>query len=536
MIRKRIKDEKGEHATYISIGVIYQRLSSYTKAIYYYTKALKYFESIKSEHIATSIYSNLGAIYNGIGKIDSAIIYLEKVIAFKSKIGDKISLAKAYHNIGTSYSYLGKYNKAISYFNKAVKLKGGGEGNFNNATDFNMLGKCYLEMNNYQESERYLLNAEKLQIQTNSFNNLLETYSYLEQLNVRKKDYSKSIHYHTAHNKLKDSLELVKNKNLIGEIETKYKTLEKEQENELLKAENKLLESESKKNTILAISLLIFLFISIYLAYNLKLVQKTQDKLIHKNEIIESKNREVANQNKNLEQLIEENQSLMGILAHDLRSPFTKITGLINLLEDEKDENEKVVFIDYINTICKDSLQLIQDTIDISEIFNEKHTANAVKIEKFSPGDVLANLMNSFKIIANEKAIQIELVNAVDGLEITNSKEYLTRILDNLISNAIKFSPVNSPVIVSTIKLNNNIVFSVKDNGPGFTEKDKQQLFMRFKKLSARPTANEASSGLGLFIVKQLTNLMKGDIKVISEHNMGSEFVLTIPLEILGEA
>jgi len=536
IIRKRIKDEKGEFATYISIGVIYQRINLDSKAIIYYSKALKYFERVQNDAAITSIYSNLGAIYNGIGKIDSAIIYLEKVIEYKAKIGDKISLAKAYHNIGTSYSYLGKYNKAISYFNKAINLKAGSDNNFNIANDYTMLGRCYLKMKNYAEAEKYLLIGEKNLKANNGLSNLIETYQYLADLYEEKKDFTKSVYYTASLNRLNDSLELIRNKSYVSEFETKFKILEKEQENELLKAQNQLLESESKKNTILAFSLLIFLFISIYLAYNLKLIRKTQDKLINKNEIIESKNREVANQNKNLEHLIEENQSLMGILAHDLRSPFTKITGLINLLIDEKDENEKVVFIDYINTICKDSLQLIQDTIDISEIFNEKHTANAVKIEKFSPSDVLTNLMNSFKIIASEKAIQIELVNAVDGLEITNSKEYLTRILDNLISNAIKFSPVNSPVIVSTIKLNNNIVFSIKDNGPGFTEKDKQQLFMRFKKLSARPTANEASSGLGLFIVKQLSNLMKGDIKVISEHNMGSEFVLTIPLEIPNQA
>ncbi len=536
MIRKRIKDEKGEHATYISIGIIYQRLSSDTKAIYYYTKALRYFESIKSEHIATSIYSNLGAIYNGIGKIDSAIIYLEKVIAFKSKIGDKLSLAKAYHNIGTSYTYLGKYNKAISYLNKSITLSGGGENNFNNGNDYSMLGAICLKMGNYAEAEKYLLIGEKIYKQSNDMTSLIDLYTTLSDLYDSKKDFSKGIIYRSISNQLQDSLDLAKDKSLISEIETKYKTLEKEQENELLKAQNRLLESESKNNTKLALALLVLLFISIYLAYNLSVVKKTKNKLVHKNEIIELKTQEVANQNKNLAQLIEENQSLMGILAHDLRSPFNKIAGLANLLEEEKDENEKAIFINYINTICKDSLQLIQDTIDISEIFNDKHTVTSVKMEKFLPSDVLANLMNSFKVIANEKSIEIELVNAIGNLEITNSKDYLTRILDNLISNAIKFSPVQSQVIFTATRLNNNLVFSVKDNGPGFTELDKQQLFMRFKKLSARPTANEASSGLGLFIVKQLTNLMHGDIQVISEFGKGSEFVLTVPIEISDQA
>lgn len=535
-IRKRIKDEKGEYGTYISIGVIYQRLNLDSKAIIYYSKALKYFEKVQSEAAITSIYSNLGAIYNSIGKIDSAIIYLEKVIEYKSKIGDKISLAKAYHNIGTSYSYLGKYYKAISFFNKAIELKAGSENNFSSANDYSMVGSCYLKMKNFAEAEKYLLIGEKNLKANNSLSNLIDTYQFLTALYEEKKDFTKSVYYTASLNRLKDSMELVRNKSYISEFETKFKTLEKEQENELLKAQNKLLESESKNNTILAFSLLLVLFISIYLAFNLNVVKKTKNKLILKNEIIELKNKEVANQNKNLAQLIEENQSLMGILAHDLRSPFNKIGGLVNLLEEENDENEKAIFINYINTICKDSLQLIQDTIDISEIYNDKHTVTSVKIEKFSPSVVLANLMKSFKIIANEKSIDIELINTIENLEITNSKDYLTRILDNLISNAIKFSPTKSQVIFTATRLNDNLVFSIKDSGPGFTDLDKKHLFMRFKKLSARPTANEASSGLGLFIVKQLTNLMHGNIQIISEFGKGSEFVLTIPIGLTSQA
>lgn len=533
IIRKRINDIKGEHATYISIGVIYQRLSSDPKAIYYYTKALKYFESIKSENVAASIYSNLGAIYNGIGKIDSAIIYLKKVIVFKTKIGDKISLAKAYSNIGTSYTYLGNYTKAINCINQSISLSGGGINNFNNGNDYSMLGGIYVKMGQLTEAEKYLLISERIYRQCNDITSLIALYSTLSDLYDSKKDFSKGIYYRSTSNKLKDSLDQIDEKSLISEIETKYKTQEKEQENELLKAQNKLLQSESRSNTLLAIALLFVLFISFYLAYNLNLVKKTKNKLIHKNQIIESKNREVANQNQDLSMLNKENQSLMGILAHDLRSPFSKILGLSNLLESEPNENERVVFINYINSICKESLHLIQETIDISELFN--HNVTPLKIEKFAPSAILTNLTNSFVAIANEKEINLEFINTLQDIEITNSKEYFTRTLDNLISNAIKFSPLKSQVIVSAIKLNNNLVFSVKDNGPGFTEKDKEQLFTRFKKLSARPTANEASSGLGLFIVKQLTNLMKGDIKVISEHNKGSEFVLSIPIEFSKE-
>jgi signal transduction histidine kinase len=532
LIWKKINDKKREAGCYISIGVNYQRLGDNTKSIYYYNKAIKYFESVKNEGALASIYSNLGAIYNYLGNVDSAIFYLNNAIIYQTKINDNYGLSKALANIGHSYSYLGNYTKALDCLFRAINLNEGGENNFNNVNAYARIASILVSQRKLKEAEKYVFIAIKMYKKSGKIKSLIETYNTANQLFELKKEYKTAIKYNALSTFLTDSLEVALNKNVIRELEIKYKILEKEQENELLKSENKLLESESKNNTLLVISFLVVLAISVFLALNLTVVKKTKNKLIQKNIIIESKNKEVANQNGNLAHLIEENHSLMGILAHDLRSPFSKILGLSNLLADEKEEGERVVFTNYINSICVESLQLIQDTIDISQIFNEKHNATPLKIEQFLPSHVLNNLMDSFKFIADEKNIKLELVNTIEDIEIINSKEYLTRILDNLISNAIKFSPLNSQITVATIKLNTSLVFSIKDNGPGFSELDKQQLFMRFKKLSARPTANESSSGLGLFIVKQLTNLMLGEIEVISEQSKGSEFILTIPLKV----
>jgi signal transduction histidine kinase len=133
--------------------------------------------------------------------------------------------------------------------------------------------------------------------------------------------------------------------------------------------------------------------------------------------------------------------------------------------------------------------------------------------------------------VAKDKNIELVVNNTLENLKICNAKEYLNRVFDNLLSNAIKFSPANSKVVFSANQVNNKVVFSIKDSGPGFTDEDKKQLFMRFKKLSARPTGNEASSGLGLFIVKQLVSAMGGDIQVISEYGKGTEFIVELPIK-----
>jgi signal transduction histidine kinase len=409
-------------------------------------------------------------------------------------------------------------------------LTGGGKNNFNNANDYAMIGLAHFGLNDFSESEKHLLLAEKLFRINQNGDNLSEVLDNLCKLYEAKKDFKKSVQYRAAFTLLKDSLDESRSRALIVEYETKYLSIEKDRQNELLIAKNSLLQSEAKQNTLLVISLTVVIAIGLALAYNLRIVKHSKNRLEHQNEIIAKQNKEVANKNLHLANLIEENQTLMGVLAHDLRAPFSKIIGLVNLLEDKEYQNEKSVFTGYINDICKGALQLILDTINISQIYNENSDELKQKMEVFNPSQLIENALNSFQAVATEKQITISFANATPDTEIYSSKEYLTRIFDNLISNAIKFSPVNTNITLTTLKMTGNLIISVKDEGLGFTEADKKQLFTRFKKLSARPTGNEVSSGLGLFIVKQLVDLIGAKIHLKSVKGEGSEFILELPL------
>jgi signal transduction histidine kinase len=117
--------------------------------------------------------------------------------------------------------------------------------------------------------------------------------------------------------------------------------------------------------------------------------------------------------------------------------------------------------------------------------------------------------------------------------QVKSNPGYLSRIIDNLISNAIKFSKNGSTVSVNAKIENGSFTLLVKDNGPGFSEDDKKLLYQRFKKLSARPTAGESSNGLGLAIVKTLVDRLEGEISLSSELGKGSEFLVRIPIKIV---
>ncbi|MFZ4798280.1 MAG: tetratricopeptide repeat-containing sensor histidine kinase [Bacteroidia bacterium] len=529
-IRKKIGDQKGIAECYISLGVIYHRMPKLQTAISYYNKALAYFKKVNNENKIGAIYSNLGAAYNQMGKLDSALFFLKKVVVFKQKTNDRIGLGKAYHNIGTTYNYLGKYNESFIYYNKAIESSGGGENNTNNGISYEAAGTSLIKLKRFDEAEKYLNIAKRIYLKNDLKSLLVNCYVNFSLLYDTKGEYKKAVKYYSLSNFMKDTVQKMQDQTSFAEIEAKYKVIEKTYENELLTTKNKLLENESKNNTFLSISIFLLLIVGLFLVINLKTVRKTKNELVKQYEVIEAKNKESVLQNNRLTNLVEENQLLMGILAHDLRSPLIKIEGLVNLIvEQDSSEQEKLEYVNYIQGICKDSLLLIKDTIDLSEIFNEKNAAYSIKKERFKAVEIANEILNTFKGSALEKNIEIVINNEQEHIEIYNSKSHLKRILDNLVGNSIKFSPSNSIINIDTTEDDNFVKISVKDNGPGFSKLDKENMFNRFKTLSAKPTGKEASSGLGLYIVKQLTELIGVTITINSELRKGAEFVLSIP-------
>ncbi|HEY9839449.1 MAG TPA: ATP-binding protein, partial [Candidatus Obscuribacterales bacterium] len=126
---------------------------------------------------------------------------------------------------------------------------------------------------------------------------------------------------------------------------------------------------------------------------------------------------------------------------------------------------------------------------------------------------------------------QLQLLTETDtALEMRSDRAALEQILDNLISNAIKYSPSQRKIWIRARAENDTVVLiEVEDQGPGFTPEDHQHLFARSGRLSAEPTSGEESLGLGLSIVKRMIDLLQGQIHCESQAGAGARFVLTLP-------
>jgi|WetSurMetagenome_2_1015567.scaffolds.fasta_scaffold113866_1 two-component system, OmpR family, sensor kinase len=239
--------------------------------------------------------------------------------------------------------------------------------------------------------------------------------------------------------------------------------------------------------------------------------------------------RELAKKNHELDELNKLKNEFLGIAAHDLRNPLGVIMGYCTSLLDESEgvlsETQKMM----LESILKSSefmLGLLHELLDISAIESGK-----VKLV-LSKADLVPLLRKNVElnsVIAHKKNIRIHYKCEEEVPEVHFDSSKIEQVLNNLISNAVKFSEPDTDINVSISSDNSKVTVSVADNGPGIPYSEQELLFKPFEKLSVRSTAGESSTGLGLSIVRNIIVAHGGKIWVESEEGKGSTFYFSLP-------
>jgi signal transduction histidine kinase len=219
---------------------------------------------------------------------------------------------------------------------------------------------------------------------------------------------------------------------------------------------------------------------------------------------------------------------LLNIAAHDLKNPLTTISVWAELAEDAKDDPAQVeMMCERIKQAGKKMERLINDLLE-----SARKEAGNIQL-RFAATDLVAiveRVVNTNQVLANKKNLKLHL-DILHRPKVNADEEKLTEIADNLINNAIKYSPENKNITVTVNEKNGMGILQVQDEGQGLTEDDKINLFQRFVTLSATPTGGESSTGLGLSIVKSLVEAHHGTIKVKSDgKDKGAVFIVELPL------
>lgn len=242
-----------------------------------------------------------------------------------------------------------------------------------------------------------------------------------------------------------------------------------------------------------------------------------------------AKNKELEKSNKQLLKLNEIKNKFLGMAAHDLRSPLSSIRGLSEFLLNEifgsltEDQKE---YINIINKTSDEMLALVNDLLDVSVI----ESGNLdIKPSKTSLISLIKGRIKLYRMSAEKKDTRINF-NPEDIPEIFFDPSKIAQVIDNLVSNAVKFSPPGSAINIHADVDNGMVKVSIRDEGPGVSEEEQSRLFGEFQRLSARPTAGEKSTGLGLAIVKKIIDAHHGVLEVHSRLGMGSTFSFKLPI------
>lgn len=519
----------------ISMGLLYHSMGEYIDALRIFEEAREILEEEKDSTRVALAYLNIGGCLSNLERTDEALDALDRIFDFVP--ADDPIAAFANNNIGYNYYQSGQYEEAIPFYEKALEQKrrlfgGGKEG-----TTLNNLAEVHTKLGKFKEAERYAREADEVTERFQSVSNILGNLNTWSQLYAAKKDFKRAYEYLLQHKELNDSLHSSDMKEQVAQLQVAYQSERKQNQIEMLNQENELLVQENKTQTasrqrqnifIIALvgGLLSLAIIAALLWMNNQTRKRSNELLVRKNEEIESHRQNILAQNRILKKLNYEKDGLMAIVAHDLKSPISKTRGLIQMVNSSRNMREEEI-IDKMDSVLQSAQDLIDELVLISQVESQEEP---VEMKAHLLSDILSQQSAQFAGAAARKSIQLEITDLPQDIRIRTQVDYLNRVLDNLISNALKFSPQQSKIQITVEEVGKYALINIADNGPGIPKEELPKLFRKFSRLSPQPTGGESSSGLGLYIVKTLTERVLGKIEVETEVGKGSIFKIYLPL------
>ncbi len=285
--------------------------------------------------------------------------------------------------------------------------------------------------------------------------------------------------------------------------------------------------------------LLLILFTYSALKYNQIKLKKVLEREKQLNQMVAERTEDLKREKEKTESLLFESEKskaqlqaanelksqLLSIAAHDLKNPLQVILGYEFFMEDMELNKEEKEMLDSIYKSAKKMLGMISETLESAAADADQLQLTMVETDL---NDFLGQIANDQKVLATRKNQEILTKFEMAG-KVKIDKFWFREACDNLISNAIKYSPKGSKIKIHSNSFKDRIEVTISDEGPGFSDDDKTKLFIKFQRLSAKPTGMESSTGLGLYIVKQILEKHNFDITLKSKLNEGSSFIIGIP-------
>lgn len=540
------------------MGLIYWKWSNYSRAIDYFFRALKIKETLNDKFEIGLTLNNIAFVYNEMNQVDQSITYSQKVLEMAYGLKDNYVLGRVLNNLGVSYYKKKDYYKAAYYQTESLKIKELAGDKSGMAYSYDDLGDVRFAENKYDEALQYYNLSLEIRKQLKDKFGIASILFHIGQvqkvkgeLAVSRATFETALNYAlsignrrleaSAYQELSDIYRLNGNSALAFQYLSKYSTVldsvwSKETRDRILELsviydvdtkehdlQIKNLEIEKEQNKTFygyVVSLLVILAM-VVLLFRYRSVKKVKSQL-------EKVNKEIEEKSKALESAIKSRDRFFSIISHDLKSPFFGLKGLVEILaegEEELTEEEKNLFLIKLNRTVKDIYMLLENLLDWSRLQSKRVEYNP---EVFDLYDELSHSI--FLLSQNAERKHIKLVNKIpEGSIVLADRRMIHSVIQNLITNAIKFTYEKGKVEITAQSLENVVIVNVIDSGVGIPDEFKGKIFQIDSQTTSRGTNDEKGTGLGLIICKELIELNGGQISFASTENKGTTFTFTLP-------
>lgn len=257
-------------------------------------------------------------------------------------------------------------------------------------------------------------------------------------------------------------------------------------------------------------------------------LQYRAEEMKDKNKELEESVKRITSRKEELENLQTQKDELFAVIIHDIKNPAALIKSLVELLRsyDLTATEQQEIMNDILTTTSK----IVSLSHEVSRVLTLEGGKMRLDLEANDVTELARDVFTRNQVRSKEKRINLT-IDLEPGLpDVDMDAQKIDEVLDNLISNAIKFTNENGAVKLKILKVDDTVVFEVSDTGLGLTEEDLKSAFQRGAQLSAKPTKGESSTGLGLWIVKKLVEAHLGRVWVRSTLGKGSTFSFSIPI------
>lgn len=561
---KQAQDSIGMINCLINIGITYDQQGMYSNAMKYYFQCLEMDQQLDDQERVAYDYMLIAITYKKLKETDQAINYFEKALSVNRELGLDFSIGSILTNLGIAYKDDNQFEKALNTLNEALDIFTELENLQGKAYVTHNLGSVYYELGNLPQAEKFIDASAKFNKTYQDdllglANNLVLTRVMFQQqklqeavslgrkvlakateLNVLEEQHEATFLLSEIYEQLnrpemalkmirkgviiKDSINNQEKTRQIQELDTRYQTAQKENQIELLSKESDLQESElSRKSlqqnmTLGGIGILLLTGLVGFRSYRSRQRQKEW--------LLDQQIKNEKQHSEKLRELDETKSRFFANIAHEFRTPLTLIQGPAEQIIDSNSRLSPQENAALIHQHVRNLLNLTNQLLDLSKLETGmiKLQPENKDLVQFCQGS-----LHAFESLADQKDIKLEFQTKSKELRVDFDTEKMGIILNNLISNAIKFTEPFGKVTLQLTAGDEEVSLEIKDTGIGIPVSHLDHIFDRFYQVDDSHTRKNAGSGIGLALTKELVELHQGRISVKSKPGEGTVFFVSLP-------